>query len=342
MRFSEDVSLAELTTFKLGGKTRGIAACFSVEDVQAAFALSRERGLPWYVIGGGSNLLANDAGYEGIMIHIGSDAMTFEDSAKDSSDVQYVLAIAEAGAVWNTFVQESVARGLWGIENLAGIPGSVGGAPVQNIGAYGADISQTLAWVEAFDTKTETLKRFTNEECMFGYRDSRFKHDPSLIIMRVAFNLARNGSPQIEYTDLRKKAEAGEALSTPSDIAKAVRGIRAGKFPDLAVSGTAGSFFKNPTVTQEAFDALRANYPELPGYPAEGGIKLSLAWVLDHALALKGYSKGSVRLFEKQPLVIVAESGATAHDVDALALEIEQLVFNSTGIHIEREVRTLG
>ncbi len=110
MRFSEDVSLAELTTFKLGGKTRGIAACFSVEDVQAAFALSRERGLPWYVIGGGSNLLANDAGYEGIMIHIGSDAMTFEDSAKDSSDVQYVLAIAEAGAVWNTFVHESVAR----------------------------------------------------------------------------------------------------------------------------------------------------------------------------------------------------------------------------------------
>ena len=358
MVFSEDIPLAGLTTFKLGGKAAGVAVCKNLEDIKAALALSRERGLPWYVIGGGSNLLVNDAGYDGIMIKMEGKEMSFEDTedkeasvgsnreAAVESDLKgKVLAIAEAGVVWDTFVEESITLGLWGLENLAGIPGSVGGAPVQNIGAYGADVSDTLAWVEALDTASGELRRFTNKECAFSYRESLFKHDPSLIIMRVAFILSKNSIPQISYADLKAKAEkgseTGETLTTPRAIAHAVREIRAGKFPDLAVSGTAGSFFKNPTLPQTTFETLKAAYPELPGYAAEGGMKISLAWILDHVLNLKGYVKDHVRLFEKQPLVIVAEQGATSHDVDLLAHEIESKVLVAIGITLEREVRML-
>ncbi len=337
---SERVPLSSLTTFKLGGEARGVAACQNLDDVKTALALSRERGLPWYVIGGGSNLLVNDAGYDGIIIRMVGGALSFEDSSNEST-----LAIAEAGAAWDSFVEESITRALWGLENLAGIPGSVGGAPVQNIGAYGADVSDTLAWVEAYDTASDTLRRFTKEECHLGYRESRFKHDPSLIIMRVAFMFSHHGTPHLEYKDLKIKAkeavERGERLDTPLAIARTVREIRAGKFPDLNVSGTAGSFFKNPTLSREEFENLQKKYPELPGYAAEEGIKISLAWILDHVLNLKGYLKGHVRLFEKQPLVIVAEKGATTHDVDTLANEIESRVLETTGIVLEREVRML-
>ena len=340
MMFSEDISLAGLTTFKLGGKARGVAVCKNLEDIKTALALSRERGLSWYVMGGGSNLLVNDNGYKGVILRMQGNQILFEEVENEQ-----VLAIAEAGAIWDVFVEESIARGLWGIENLAGIPGSVGGAPVQNIGAYGADVSGTLAWVEAFDTVSGELCRFTNQECAFGYRESLFKHDPSLIIMRVAFLLSKKGNPYIEYADLKAKVvKAGEEskkLDTPVAIAKAVREIRAGKFPDLAVSGTAGSFFKNPTITPVTFETLKATYPELPGYPVDGGVKISLAWILDHALNLKGYSDGHVRLFEKQPLVIVAEKGATSQDVDALARDIERKVLEATNIGLEREVRML-
>jgi UDP-N-acetylmuramate dehydrogenase len=336
MKYTEEISLSELTTFKLGGKAASYAACGNSEDIKTALALSRERGLPWYIIGGGSNLLASDDGYEGILIHLSANTVSFEEQEDGT-----VLAIAEAGAVWDSLVEESIQRGLWGLENLAGIPGSVGGAPVQNIGAYGADVSDTLAWAEAFDTSSNELRRFTNTDCAFGYRESLFKYTPSLIIMRVAFTLSHNGVPHIEYADLKKRAEAGETLDTPTAIAQAVRTIRGGKFPDLSISGTAGSFFKNPTLTQETFQTLIQKYPELPGYEAEGGIKISLAWILDHVLNLKGYSEGKVRLFEKQPLVIVAEKGATAHDVDSLARNIESRVFDVAGITLEREVRML-
>ena len=336
MTFRENIPLAKLTTFKLGGEVRGVASCGSIEDVKAALALSRERGLPWYVIGGGSNILASDKGFEGILIHITADEIHFDDSSDDT-----VLVTADAGAVWDEVVQEAVTRSLWGLENLAGIPGSAGGAPIQNIGAYGADVSNTLVWVEAFDTTTDTVRRFTHDECAFDYRDSLFKHTPSLIILRSAFKLSRAGAPQLDYTDLKKKVEAGAKLNTPLAIAETVRTIRAGKFPDLKVTGTAGSFFKNPTISNEAFVELQTHFPELPHYPAENGVKISLAWILDHALNLRGFAQGHVRLFENQPLVIVAEQGATAHDVDQLALEVEKKVFDATGITLEREVRML-
>ena len=340
MELSERVSLAELTTFRLGGPARGYASCRSLADLEQALAYARAESLPWYVIGGGSNILANDAGYEGLLVHLQNDGVRIGEPSEIIG--HEILAVAEAGVSWDAFVSETIAHGLWGLENLAGIPGSVGGAPVQNIGAYGTDISQTLVWVEAFDTATGELRRFGNDECAFSYRDSLFKKNPSLIIMRAAFALSKNGTPHLDYADLKREVEAGVVLDSPEKIAATVRKIRGRKFPDLAVAGTAGSFFKNATISKEAFDTLAEKYPGFPGYQTEGGMKISVAWILDKILNLRGYSTGNVRLFENQPLVIVAERGATAHDVDTLARDVEQRVLESTGITLEREVRMLG
>jgi UDP-N-acetylmuramate dehydrogenase len=350
MEIRERVPLAELTTFKLGGEARYVATCQSIEDIETALAFARERGLPWYVIGGGSNILAGDHGYEGVIIQPLLEELIFgvenergenkNQTANSTADACVITA--GAGVVWDTLVQESVTRGLWGLENLAGIPGLVGGAPVQNIGAYGADVSQTITFVDAFDTKAQTVVRFSKDECAFAYRDSRFKQDSSYIILRVGFLLSTNNTPHINYADLSARAEAGTALDTPAQITETVRSIRAKKFPDLRVTGTAGSFFKNPTITKAAYEKLLETYPELPGFPtATEEIKIPLAWVLDHILHLRGYAKGHVRLFEQQPLVLAAEAGATTKEVEALAREVEQAVKDSTGISVEREVRKL-
>ncbi|MBA3789285.1 UDP-N-acetylmuramate dehydrogenase [Patescibacteria group bacterium] len=347
MKVLENVPLSTLTTFKVGGFARYLVHAENEEDIQTALALSRERGLPWYVLGGGSNILASDKGYEGVLIH-----PIFTDSVfhKDLEIKGKTVAIIGAGVVWDDFVREAATREFWGIENLAGIPGSVGAAPVQNIGAYGADISDTLLWLEALDATTGILRRFTKEECLFAYRESRFKHEPSYIILRVAFSLTQDGVPHIDYEDLARRAEQGERLDTPQAIGMVVREIRAQKFPDLVLSGTAGSFFKNPILSNESYLQLVEQFPELPGFPVAGavhaaekkGVKIPLAWVLDHVLNLRGYTKNQVKLFENQPLVLVAERGATAHEVDMFAREIELHVQEKISILIEREIRMLG
>lgn len=343
MTLSEHIPLSSLTTFKVGGNARYVATCENEEDIGIALAFARERArsVPWRVIGGGSNILANDAGYEGVIIRPLLQDIEWNDSHSSNECV----VTAGAGVVWDALVDECAARGLWGLENLAGIPGTVGAAPVQNIGAYGAEAAASLLFVDAYDSAFGIVRRFAKSECGFGYRESRFKHDPSLIIVRVTFALRKNGVSHLDYADLASRREAGTAMDTPTLIGRAVREIRAQKFPDLSVEGTAGSFFKNPIIPTEKYDALKESFPGLPGFTVEGSLvpetKVPLAWILDHVLHLKGFSRGFVRLYEKQPIVIVAATGATAHDVDALALDIERRVLETTGIVLEREVCSL-
>jgi UDP-N-acetylmuramate dehydrogenase len=349
MEVHENVPLALLTTFKVGGKARYVVKCFSEEDVVRALAFIRERALPWYVIGGGSNVLASDEGYEGVIIQPLIPGISFQDT-KNETDPTYTVT-AGAGVVWDELVQECALRALWGLENLAAIPGLVGGAPVQNIGAYGADVSDTILYVDALDTRTSQVTRFTKEECAFGYRDSRFKHDPSFIILRAAFSLSSLASPRIHYADLSAYAEthtdSEDFLNTPLAIARAVREIRSHKFPDLNIYGTAGSFFKNPIISKEQYASLQEHYPEMPGFSSTDSvtgletIKIPLAWILDHVLNLNGMAQGNVKHFERQPLVLVANSEATTKEVEALAHTVEEKVFDATGITIEREVRKL-
>lgn len=336
---TESVSLASLTTLKVGGPASIVATCRTLEDVKAAIALARDRGLPWYVLGGGSNILAADTGFTGVIIHFapseGEAGITFEERG------DCVLAVANAYVVWDTFVRTVASHNLWGIENLAGIPGTVGAAPVQNIGAYGTEVKDTLAWVEVLHGDTLELEQIGNESCGFTYRESKFKHDKSLIILRVAFMLQKNGTVQTGYKDIAAGVDAGEPAATPQEVGDMVRGIRANKFPDLEMCGTAGSFFKNPRVSKDEYELLKQKYPELPGFFDENEVKIPLAWILDNVLHLRGYTSEHVGLFERQPLVLVTAAGASAEEVDLFARDIEAKVLDATDITIEREVQML-
>ncbi len=335
MNVEEHVPLKTLTTLRVGGNALVVASCESIEEVRAALTLSRERGLPLYVLGEGSNVLASDQGYEGIILRMNIPGLSFEEEGNRT------LVRSGAGVSWDTLVHEAAERELWGVENLAGIPGFVGAAPVQNIGAYGADLKDTLLHVDALDARTGEVLRLSREECMLEYRDSKFKREPFLIITSVTLSLSKDPSPRIEYGDLLKAKERGEDLSTPKAIGAVVRSIRSGKFPDRSHYGTAGSFFKNPVLTPEVYEKLVARFGPVPQFPNPKGIKIPLAFVLDKVLGLRGYRKGNAWLFGAQPLVLVIDPEGTAQDIESLAQEIEARVKEATGIEIEREVRSL-
>ena len=337
MEIREHEPLASHTTFRIGGAARVYVEAETDDDVQTALALSRERGLPLRVLGAGSNLLVPDEGVDAVVLRLTGTRIAFADGA----DGETLLA-ADAGARWDDVVDAAAARGLWGVENLAGIPGTMGGAAVQNIGAYGAELSEVFAYADTVDARG-TAARIAREDARFAYRRSVFKGDRGRIITRVALALRASATPKLSYADLARAQEAGTPLATPAEIAAAVRAIRAGKFPGPDSDGTAGSFWKNPTVPREAAERLLARYPGLPQYPqADGSVKISLAWLLDHVLNLKGHAVGAARLYEKQPLVIVASGDASSRDVDVLARDVAERVQDATGITLEREVETFG
>lgn len=337
MNLQEHVALAPLTTFHIGGRARVFVEADTFEDIQKAILFARQHTLPLFVLGQGSNVLIPDAGIDGVVIKIALRGIAFQD------EKEAMLCIADAGTLWEDVVDEASARGLFGIENLAGIPGSCGGATVQNIGAYGAELADVFEYADCINSTTGTKERVTRTKAAFAYRKSFFKKHRELVITRVALRLAKRGTPNIAYPDLIRAGAEGTPLATPAEIARAIRSIRALKFPQNALEGTAGSFFKNPIISRELFEGLAKRFPELPAFPQEDAmVKISLAWLLDHALSLKGFSLGEVRLYEKQPLVIIARAGATAAEVDALATLVAERVFAETGIRIEREVEIFG
>lgn len=331
MKLEENVSLSTLTTFHTGGVARFVATCTSVEDLQEALQFAKDRNLSWYVLGEGSNVLPEDAGYEGLIIRVVIPGMTITDNRLTAS----------AGVSWDAVVKEAAKHNLWGIENLAGIPGYMGAAPIQNIGAYGTEIKDVLESVRVLNAKTGEEETLTNAECEFSYRDSLFKRNPHRIVTEVTLRLSKDPSPNITYGDLLKAKEEGKDLSTPEAIGKVVREIRSHKFPNLKEYGTAGSFFKNPILSQEKYEELSTKYGSIPQFPNPHGIKIPLAFVLDKVLSLRGYKKGNAFLFGAQPLVLVLSRNGRAEEVEQLAKEIEEKVFSATEINIEREVRTL-
>ncbi len=337
MNVETSVPLAPLTTFRIGGLARVYIPIHTEEEAESAVALARDRGLPLFVLGAGSNILIPDSGFDGVVLHMQMREMTIEDRG------EHAELIAGAGALWEDVVDAACVHGLHGIENLAGIPGTLGGAAVQNIGAYGAEFAPVFAYADVLDSTTGAKRRITKEEALFAYRTSTFKQHSELVITRIALTLKKNASLHTQYADLAQVVESGVALATPADVAKVVRAIRARKFPAGKDEGTAGSFFKNPIITQALAASLVEQFPGLPTFPLENGmVKIPLAWILDHVLSLKGYAKGPVRLYEKQPLVLVAQAGARSADVDALANDICARVYEATQITIEREVETIS
>lgn len=337
--YQKNISLAPLSTLKVGGVASNYIVVENIQTLQKVIEENREKQLPIFVLGGGSNVLFSDAGWKGLVIHIKIGGIEWKEFSDD------VECVAGAGIEWDSLVEESVRRGLYGLENLSLIPGTVGASPIQNIGAYGAEVSDTIKWVEAISVNTGEIRVFRNEECDFSYRNSFFKtgEGKEWIIVRASFLLKKNGKLNTTYADIIKYFRAHEVQDPSlSDVRKAVIAIRSGKLPDLSQYGTAGSFFKNPVISLDQYKKLQVKYPDIPGYKSDGGIKVSLAWILDHVLGLKGYLKGRVGLYECQPLVIVTRDGAKSRDVRELAAFVQARVKEGTQIDIEPEVRFIG
>ena len=336
-QFQEHVLTKTLSTLRAGGPARLYVSVHTDEQLLDALRTLKENKTRFLVIGGGSNILFPDTGYDGCVVH-----MKTQNIRTISDDGVVVRVSADAGVPWDVFVEGMVAAGFWGIENLSGIPGTVGATPVQNVGAYGVEVRETIESVECIDTTTLTEKYFSNEECLFAYRDSVFKQNPGrYVITRVTFLFSRVQNQKLGYADVADFFKDNKE-PTLEEIRSAILLIRARKFPDMSVVGTAGSFFKNPIVQKENAERLIARYPTISTYPTpDGKIKLSLAWILDKALQLKGFRKGNVGLCEHQPLVLVAYEGATAKEIDVFAQYIADTVRDTTGISIEREVVTI-
>ena len=329
----ENVPLAPLTTLRVGGAARFFAEVRSEEDVEAALGEAKRGGLRVAVLGNGSNVLVSDEGVDGFVLH---NAIPGLEIVKEGDET---FLIAGAGVAWDEAVDFACAAGLWGIENLAGIPSTAGAAAVQNIGAYGADIARTFVWADAMSRTSGDKVRVSAKDAAQSYRDSAFKRSGAFVITRIALRLARAASPLLSYKGLASLRERATAELTPAVVAAAVRKIRIEKFPKINGEGTAGSFFKNPFLSSRDYHALKTRFPELPGVQTNTGIKIPLAWLLDRALGLSGFARGGARLYEGHPIILVTSRGARAADVDALARIVVARVKTEFNIHIEREVQ---
>jgi UDP-N-acetylmuramate dehydrogenase len=328
-------SFKDITTFRVGGAIGHLARAGSVDEFVHTLAELAEKKEKFLIVGAGSNLLPHDGGFDGTVV-----IPEFRDvSFMMHSDTVEVRA--DAGASWDAVIAQSVARGLWGIENLSGIPGTVGGAAVANIGAYGAALSDVFVSADIYDVGASVRRALARAGCGFGYRTSVFKKNPErYAILSVTLALSKTAKPNLSYRDLAVAFPSGAA--SLADIRSAVLAIRATKFPPLADYGTAGSFFLNPIVTREDVARIEATYPGMPVFELpEGGIKLPLAWILDRVVHAKGMRVGGAFVWEAQPLVIAAERGASSYDVRTLAQKIADTVKTKTDLMIIPEVRVL-
>jgi UDP-N-acetylmuramate dehydrogenase len=340
MQFLENISLAEYTTFKIGGRARFFCAVKSEEDLVEAVKFAKKKKLPILVLGGGSNVLISDDGFKGLTIkmEIMGLGMTGGPGADPSEEASISAC---AGELWDSLVERSVHWGFYGLENLSAIPGTVGAAPIQNIGAYGAEAAQTIEGVRVLDTKIMEFVVFSKEDCRFAYRDSIFKHERGrYIVTSVYFKLSKNGVLHTDYKDVTEYLFARKITQpTLQDLRQAIVEIRANKLPDWNKWGTAGSFFKNPSIPAAQYEDLKKQYPDLPGYPEDdGNVKVSLGWILDKVCDARGLTFGNVGTYGKQALVLVSKPGAKAKDVVALSQELMKRVKDKTGITIEAEV----
>ena len=332
-----DVSLQPFNTFGVATRARYLAHAHDDAEVGEALQAAKRLQLPLLVIGGGSNLLLT-GDVEALVLRMASRGLRIVSSQGDA-----VLVEAEAGEPWHPFVQWTLEQGLQGLENLSLIPGTVGAAPMQNVGAYGVEIKDVFAGLTALDRHTGELREFTLDECQFAYRDSRFKREAGRwLILRVRFALAHAGALRLDYGPLRQRlAEQGVSEPTASDVSRAICSIRSEKLPDPAVLGNAGSFFKNPLVSADLAARLRAEHADLVAYPQpDGQVKLAAGWLIEKA-GWKGFRDGDAGVHRQQALVLVNYGGATGAQLLALARRIQADIQARFGVSLEIEPNIL-
>ncbi|MFA6094601.1 MAG: UDP-N-acetylmuramate dehydrogenase [Candidatus Paceibacterota bacterium] len=345
MIIDKNIQLSDFTTFRTGGTADFFCRVSTVEDLKIVRDFIQKNNILFFVLGGGSNVLISDEGFRGLVIknEIKKELVC---EAGEVTMNSTVLVSAGSGNDWDGFVGETISRGWFGLENLSHIPGTVGAAPVQNVGAYGVEAGSLVEWVEIFDMETGEIKKISAQECGFGYRDSIFKRSQNkkLIITQVCFRLSLKPDVHIEYKDLTEYFTAKNITDiTPVQVRAAIIEIRTKKLPDWKIMGTAGSFFKNCFITKEKYESLKEQYPGIPGFTgADGLVKVPLAWVLDHVCNLKGYRHEGVGVYENQSLVLVNYAMKNASEVRELASLIVMKVKEKTGIEIEPEVEYVG
>ena len=347
MQIQENVPLAPLTTLKVGGPARYFAEARTAEDVRDVVAFAASCNAPLLVLGGGSNLVVSDRGWPGLALKVAIGGIDRSDS---DGSTHFEVG---AGEDWDQFVATAVGLGYAGVECLSGIPGSVGGTPVQNVGAYGQEVAETIESVQVFDLRDLQIHDLCAEACGFSYRSSIFNttEQGRYIILRVTYALVPGGTSRIVYADLRKFFADKQDAPTLAETREAVRQIRASKAmllsPGDEDSRSAGSFFKNPVLTPAQYDELtrRAAARSLlvPSYPAlEAQHKVSAAWLVEHSGFSKGYQQGRVGISRKHALAIVNRGEATAAEVVALKERIQQGVEEAWGIQLQPEAVFVG
>jgi UDP-N-acetylmuramate dehydrogenase len=350
MLLEENKPLAPFTTLGIGGPARWFTTATTEADVAEAAAWARKNDVPLFVLGGGSNILISDSGFNGLVLRIGLHGIT-KIGSEVSAAAGYQVA---AGEDWDAFVVRTVDDGCAGVECLAGIPGTVGGTPVQNVGAYGQEVSSAIERVRAFDLEDHDYVEFATDECGFAYRQSRFNTSDKrrYIVTRVDYRLLREGAPTLRYADLQK---AFAEIPEPSlkDVAAVVRRIRQSKGM-LLVDGdpdcrSAGSFFKNPVVPKEQIRQIAENtgkqppcFPAGQGKQNEGRVKVPAAWLIEQAGFTKGYTLGAAGVSPRHTLALINRGEATAMEILALAEQIKSAVTERFGIKLEMEPVKVG
>ena len=347
MLLQENVALAPLTTMGVGGPARFFVEAFSADDVREAVQCAKSRDLPLFVLGGGSNLIVSDAGWAGLVLKVSILGINHRHGhGKAYFDVG-------AGEDWDPFVATTVKHNCAGVECMSGIPGSVGGTPVQNVGAYGQEVAETIDSLLAFDLSNGEEEEFENADCQFAYRTSVFNTSERgrYVILRVTYALTHDGEPRVQYGDLQKHFAGTSGKPTLTEVREAVLQIRASKAMLITAgdedSRSAGSFFKNPVLSGSEFAALKqravARGLEIPSYPAlEAQRKVPAAWLVEHSGFPKGYGNGRVGISRKHALAIVNRGGATASEIVALKGEIQRGVEEKWGIRLEPEPVFVG
>ncbi|SEJ95816.1 UDP-N-acetylmuramate dehydrogenase [Pseudomonas sp. NFR16] len=333
LQLQSDVSLKPYNTFGVDVRARLFAEARTDEDVREALAYSAQNHIDLLVLGGGSNLLLT-GDVDALVLRMASRGIRIVHEDCDRAIVE-----AEAGEPWHPFVQDMLAQGLAGLENLSLIPGTVGAAPMQNIGAYGVEIKDVFHSLVAMDRLNGELKEFSLQDCAFGYRDSVFKHQTGRwLILRVRFALTFAARLHLDYGPVRQRLEEqGIKDPTPVHVSKAICAIRSEKLPDPAVLGNAGSFFKNPLVPADVAARIKQAHPGLVTYPQpDGQVKLAAGWLIEQA-GWKGFREGDAGVHALQSLVLVNYGSASGHDLLNLAQRIQADVLERFGVTLEME-----
>ena len=340
----EQVPIARFSTLSVGGPARWFVRVSDIRDVAAAHRWSEARRVPLFVLGGGSNIVVADTGFPGLVLQMGLTGLAV---SADGSDA---LITAGAGEPWDPLVETTVDRGLAGLECLSGIPGSVGGTPIQNVGAYGQEVADTIARVTVYDRQRDAIQTMGSADCRFSYRSSRFKTDDSarFVVCEVTFRL-RHGVSAPAYPDVLSHLErAGIRSPSVRDVRAAVLAVRRRKGMVLDVADpdtrSVGSFFMNPIVTQADRDRITETaHAEAPGFAtSDGQIKLPAAWLIERSGFHRGYGDGPVGISTKHTLALVNRGGATARDLLRLATQIKRQVADRFGVWLRPEPVFVG